>query len=801
RYEAGGRAGGTSYGSARRSGNYLVAQTNGVMNAVQGTHCLVHYDPAVAHQLGGGALAAPDFAVVVADAFDLVYAAYRDAGYDVPNYVRSNVDLFLTAVELDRRADIYLSDTDNTYKEAFYSWKTKNYYLPTSFASADDAKFTLAHELFHAIQNRIFTGPAMAANRWLFEMTAEYASRKAPWNETLSNAYLVELSAALGSVDEIHEYACAHLLLYLLGKTGGNFKSLWDTTLATSFTPHAALNTYAKNLASLSLNRLYAHFLEDILFDSDLADLAMPVSPTDWEGGNVVDKNLAIPAAEAAGWMKTRMPAFGSYPARVLIDLPDGVPDRVNARIYKAPYNDPKTAGGREPLDSFFTGETLPFVSTSLAATDSIYVLGYNYFGSAKSMRVWIRPLVLTMTQTPPAVVANTPCTFEAMVAPIPDCVQQLKAYWKPSDGSAWQVDTLSAQTQEFTYIHTFQTEADKTFQVTFELYGLDAEGRRQLIVSQTRNVPVDGRPSIQLVPSVARAEINQTVAFAAQVSNGPDHPVYRWTFGDGSPTVETTDPDADHVYTVAKTYTVTVGLADAAAPTVVLVQCTGQAVIEEPAHVVDPPPSPPPQAPGLDYSTLRRVDETRWWDGVRELYYLDAAGRRHGLYQAFLQSGSTSKPLEAGMYIHGRREGQWLAYQQDGTGAIDRWEYQWDLAYGLNGQARQFSTLARFGGGGSPVHVYFDDSGVTHMNWPMAEILGQACVLHYMDGTYETVSFDAQGRRHGACTVHNSADRLLGQGTFTAGVKTGVWSYYEWSGGVATGVSYNHDKDPPNHK
>ncbi|MDX9982172.1 MAG: hypothetical protein RBU25_19285, partial [Lentisphaeria bacterium] len=82
RYEAGGRAGGTSYGSARRSGNYLVAQTNGVMNAVQGTHCLVHNDPAVAHQLGGGALAAPEFAVVVADAVDLGYAAYRAAGYD-----------------------------------------------------------------------------------------------------------------------------------------------------------------------------------------------------------------------------------------------------------------------------------------------------------------------------------------------------------------------------------------------------------------------------------------------------------------------------------------------------------------------------------------------------------------------------------------------------------------------------------------------------------------------------------------------------------------------------------------------
>jgi antitoxin component YwqK of YwqJK toxin-antitoxin module len=298
----------------------------------------------------------------------------------------------------------------------------------------------------------------------------------------------------------------------------------------------------------------------------------------------------------------------------------------------------------------------------------------------------------------------------------------------------------------------------------------------------------------------VARAEINQSVPFAAQVKNGPDNPVYHWTFGDGSATVDTLVPNAAHTYTTAGTYSVTVALADAAAPAVVLVQCAGQAVIEDPTHDVDPPVDPPPTAPGLNYATLRKVDETREWDGVREVYYLDAAGRRHGLYQAFLQSGSTSKPLEAGMYIHGRREGQWLAYQQNGTGAIDRWEYQWNLTYGLNGAAYEFITMARFSGG-SPLHVYFDETGVTRMEWPMDDIKGKACVLHYLDGSYETVSFDAQGRRHGACTVHNASDRLIGQGNFSAGVKTGAWSYYEWNGGTATGVTYNHDKDPPNQK
>lgn len=800
----GGRRSGAARGAMAQSGKYVVAVVSGNKYKVEGEHCVVYGDTSVDHKIGGTTTAPAVFGETVAQWFDTAFKNYRDANYDVPNYQRRPVNLFLTSVHLDRRATVYLSTASSTYAEAFYNWKTKKYYLPVTFSGNDEIRFTLSHEIFHAIQNRRFTGPGMAANRWLFEMTAEYAARKAAYDEPMSMEYGVWLGTGLGTMDDIHEYACAHFMHYLLGKTGGTFHDLWTNRLATSFTPHAALEAYVREHTNGSMSMLYAHYLRDLLFDTAVADLAqeemtMPLNGTPWGTGNEIDVQVPIVNSRAAGWLRTRLPP--SSPMRVLVELPDSVPAQVNASIYHAPYRDPKVAGGRDYLASYFSGETLPFTSAVLGANDSIYVLAYNYFGwSAKNLRVRIRPLTVTLTQAPPAAVAGEACTFKATVTPIPDSAQQLKTIWKTSDGAPWIIEEWPVNTPEFEFEHTFKTERTETFEVTFELYGLDADGRRRLIVSQTQGVPVEGRPAIQITPSVADAEIGHNVAFAAQVRNGPPNPRFRWTFGDGSTPVTTAEASAGRAYGAAGNYAVTVELSDAADPGTVLASARANAVIRQPVQEIEPPPEPIPAAPVLNYASLRRVDEERWWDGVREVYFLDAAGRKHGLYQAFIQRGGSSKPLDAGMYIHGRREGRWLAHQQDGSGSIDQWHYQWDLVQTFNGSAHEYRTMARFQAG-TPLHVHFDEVGVQHMDWPAPEIRGKACVLHFMDGSYETVSFDSQGRRHGPSTIHNAADRLIAEGNFSAGVKTGFWKYFEWSGGVATGVSYNHDKDPPNHE
>lgn len=790
----------TAYNAGEKAGKYVVAKINGNMVPVPGTHCVVYYDPAVTHLLGGGQTPAATFAALVATQFDAVYEAYTGRSWAVPTYENGSVDLFVASIDLDRRATIYLSDTANNYPEAFYSWKTKNYYIPVSFSGADEIKFTLAHELFHALQNQSFSGPSMAVNRWLFEMAAEYASRKAAYDGPLSTGYLVDLGVPLGSLDDIHEYACAHLLQYLLDEGSGTFTDLWRNRLGSSFTPRAALESYAKEATSRSLNRLYANFLEDVLFDSALPDLAMPVGSTDWGTGNVIDKSVTIPAAESAGWMKTKLPSFASYPARVLVDLPDGVPSQSNARIYAAPTGDPKQAGGRSPAGSFFSDETLPFVSTQLGDRDSVYATAYSYFGSGtKSLRVRIRPLIATVSQEPTAAVSGTPCNFTAVVSPIPDCAQMLKVYWKPADGSAWQIDTVTAQTTEFHYTHTYQCEKDTTFALTVEVHCLDADGRRRLLVSQEHPVAVGARPTLLLSPSVAQVEIGQDLTFTAQLANGPDTPEFQWTFGDGSTTLKTSTGDASHSYAAVGNYTATVAVVDTDDPGTVVAQCSAQVTVNDPVQNVDPPADPPPAAPALDYSQLTRVDETRWWDDVREVYFLDSAGRKHGLYQSFIQSGSSSRPLEAGMYIHGRQEGRWLVYLQDGSGTIEQRHFHWDQWIGIGSQARSVTAMARIGSG-SPLPVYFDDAGVVATDWPAA-VAGSSCAIYYADGSIETVAFDSAGRRQGACTMVDSSGRTIMTGSFAAGVKTGDWSYYSYSGATETGVTYKHDQDPPNQK
>jgi len=805
------RAGTTAYGRGRGSGKYTVANVSWIMDDVQGTHCVVYYDRTVSHELGTPVSAQP-FAQVVADSFDAAYKGYQLAGYDVPPYTTTSVDLFLTSMNLDRRADIYITDRDNTYKEPFYSWKTKNYYLPAKFDDADDVLFNMTHEMFHAIQNRKFSGPSMAANRWLFEMIAEYASRKAPHTRPLSTEYGLYLATPLGTINEIHEYSCAHLMDYLLKQAGGTFKSLWSTKLATSYTPYQALNSYAKSAAGMSLGRAHAHYLTAMMFDSDYADLVAPDTTAQVLGvpwaSNVIDTTFTIPKKNSAGWMKSKFPPF-ACPANVLVEILDDIPGHVNVRVFNAPVRDPKIAGGRTPLGSFFSGESLPFVSTRLATDqDSAYVTGYNYFGwTAETVHVRVRPLVVNVTQTPDPLVSGAECTFVGTVAPVPDCAQKLKVYWKLSDGTPWQIETVAKNTAQFEFKHTFAAEKDATFQVTFEVYCLDAGGRRRPLVKHTQDVAVSATPSILLFPNVIQAETEQNVALSAQVRNAPDTPGYQWTFGDVSSPVSTSGPAASHTYATAGSYAVTVALVDTAEPTVVLAQTSGRVVVLAPVQVVDDPPTGnDPDAPTLDYSKLKRVDETRFWDGVREVYFVDGAGRKHGLYQSSLESGMTSRPLDAGMYIHGRQEGQWRIHWQDGSDAIDSRHYHGGLWVGTNATARETRMMVSGRIDGAVTDIYLDGPGMEAQDWP-AYVAGRSCVLHYGDGTYETVAFDASGRRHGLCTLQHDVNvrdrglevRTISSGQFNAGVKTGFWKYLEWSGNTATGVTYNHSQDPPN--
>ena len=789
---------GDTLGLGERSGKYVVAKPTGTGN-VQGTHCVVYYDTKVAHKIGGASVSAFHFAEVVANHFDAVFGAYQSAGYNLPNYVRGSVDLFLTSVTLDRRADIYLSDAGNTYKEAFYSWKTKNFYIPATLGSEADIRFTLAHEMFHAIQNQVFSGPSMGANRWLMEMTAEYASRKAPYDEPLSIEYGVWLATRLGTLDDIHEYACAHLMHFLVGETGGTFLDLWNNRLAKSYTPHAALQAYVRDRTNGSLSGLYAHYLDAVLFDTAVADLAqeeltMPVNGTSWGAGNTIETTVTAPVDQAMGWMRTRKP--GTAPLRVLVELPDSVPPRINARIYRAPYGSPKTDGGREPLGSFFEGETLPFAGTVLGADDSIYVTSYNYWGGAKTMAVRIRPLNLAITQTPSAAVSGTPCVFKATVDLVPDSVQELRVHWMVTDGKPWQIDTLPADTREFEHEHTFEIDEDKAFQVTFELFGLDADGRRRLIAAQTLDVGVEAKPAVEIAPVVSRVEVGQAAQFTATVKNGPDNPRFRWTFDEESPAVEENIGAAAHAYDLAGDYTVSVSLMDAAAPAVVLAQCQALVVVNAPPQVIDPGPDPDQDAPPLDYSKLRQVDQDRGfiWDDAREVFYVDAAGTKQGLYRSFLPRSDEMVPLEVGMYINGMKEGRWLVHWQDGSGRIEQRHFHNDLWVVSDSTAVEYNTIAQLSGG----QVVFEGELVVPTEWPAA-VAGGEWRINHLDGSYEEVAFDTAGRRHGHCVIRNAANQTLMEGDFAAGVKIGVWKYFR--GGGATGVSYNHNQDPPNHE
>lgn len=90
-------------------------------------------------------------------------------------------------------------------------------------------------------------------------------------------------------------------------------------------------------------------------------------------------------------------------------------------------------------------------------------------------------------------------------------------------------------------------------------------DSRGAVTVATSPIVVVQKLPTAQLSASSTTPSTGQTVTFDASGSNAPDVPPndqltgYTWSFGDGTPSVQTTNPTTTHTYPKAGRYTATV--------------------------------------------------------------------------------------------------------------------------------------------------------------------------------------------------------------------------------------------------
>ncbi len=178
-------------------------------------HARVVFDPTQPVSRGNIRIPAQDYAQLIADAGEAAYAAYKAAGFQVPE---EQWYIILNAAE---------------EPEALWSGWTGDVYLPSVFDDDEWVRYTVGHELFHAVQNAYYNIYSASSRRWWHEACATYAS----WHYVLNRGYpfrTPDINAwgypalPVSTVNEAHEYVTAELLAFIFARSGLAFKAHFD---------------------------------------------------------------------------------------------------------------------------------------------------------------------------------------------------------------------------------------------------------------------------------------------------------------------------------------------------------------------------------------------------------------------------------------------------------------------------------------------------------------------------------------------------------------------------------------------
>ena len=369
-------------------------------------------------------------------------------------------------------------------------------HIPTQHTiTPNQAKVTLAHELFHAVQAQYYgrSGMLFPSNSWWLEATAEYASFVAAWptpmrgvNEGCGSNYLTFSLDSTGKKstgwgwNREYEYVTSVWVNYLI-KSGVDFKELVESVAKAGIleSPTRALDSYLTVQGS-SLFHRYQKFAGWMLFSSNspiksaplatfrgdtAADIAINRSTLTQGEGKKEVYTFELPGAYSSKMWTIQLKANPT--AKVTAKMPivvkvEEITPEMEVDIFIVPqgerYLDPPV-----PAESFRAvdqsvrliaevGDLLCVSAVSGRFTDSIAEIVV----SDATVLLEIDPPKL------PDVELDTPYTFTFTAKNIPEDVKTVEFAWDFKDGSKTSAGSKKTSTDsegeaEVTINHTYK--------------------------------------------------------------------------------------------------------------------------------------------------------------------------------------------------------------------------------------------------------------------------------------------------------------------------------------------------------
>lgn len=747
------------------------------------------------------------FAQRCATYLDTAYHSYQTRGFPVADWrvVQKYDPRSGRMLQIDNRCGVYLEPTDGaSYNPAFKNFAMDN--RDYDKAGWPDVYLGAAHELFHMVQNQVFNMWTIESNIWVMDATCEYASRQVVWNETfLSDFSLVFTTAMTNSTEENHRYMMGAFLAYLIRLNQGNpaapqitFAEMW-ARIVSGKQCFQQIADYVQAVTKMPIEAHYHNFLLATLTNAAWAtEVQVGLPPvTLWSPADriALDETLRILNPVSMGVLHGRLlpKTYTGQPVVLAVEVRGGVPAGTMVNVFRRPAGSAQ-AGGIPPSGAFGPGTPATDAYTFISMRPDDYYL-VTAFGFQPGRTVDLRLTQVTVDMTPavlsPAEAQKT-YRFTAQVRNLPECVGPVEVEWDFKDGTDPYSFLLPvAPDLPFSITHKFLRNTPERYDVEFTM----RDRRRHCIVARgICRVDVIPATYIRLSPPTTSGPPAIPLALALGVQNPPVNPVYTWDFGDNSPVVTTAVPSTTHPFAVIGKYVVSVTLADASAPGDIMARTSGGAYIEDGAE------------------GLARIEEKgNCLVGMYDTYIYYALGNakvRYGKWKRYFQAYESIMEnvlIEEGEYAANRKEATWKRFSlakrvdqkvesvmnyvaDDFDGPV--YEYR-------NGRLVWSRHYVR--GVLEGRETYWDESGAVtfQTDWPSRHPLDQVYTIEWPRAIQnDPVILQEQcafvgGKRHGAYKRWNAAGILEAEGSFTQGVKTGVWKYY--SGGFTFTTNYGN--------
>jgi len=579
------------------------------------------------------------------------------------------------------------------------------------------------------------------------------------------------------------------------------FKDLWDA-IAGAWAPTATLDAYCQTHARASLLTLYRDFLHASMFNSDYP------GPIDLPGmfntvGDLVAESTLTIAADGTMtvlWTKPLWQASDPRPSVVVaVEFPSGIPGSVSANVYRYPTPATPVPGGLVPAATFTSASVEPvYQLVRYWPRDELYV---TVFGTVAGATVPVRLSQIGCTISPAALTKAEPnrlYNFQADIKNVPQCVGPVSVEWDFGDDSDPYYAHRSQVSSSYTVSHRFPDRgSDQSYAVTFELRD---RLKDHLLAQGTCPVGIlTAPPSFYIVPAGNQVTVGALVDFELRTTNPPGDARYVWNFSDDSSSQTTTGTELSRLFASAGSHTVSVAMYSAADMNNALARNSASVTVIQPANSSGLDHECVPDA-GIDYTKLRKVVEAEMGGGTN-VYYVDANGRRHGLFHTFYLYDDARKTYQTevcGLYVHGVQEGRWMEYWQDDTAIRREVHYLGGLRDGpdLGWESDGTQMWEQHW-----IHEHMEGDSIMFGLGPAGESYFPE--QHLPDGEYTEEISDETGAayescpfvdnlRHGTCTrrYESSSGSIEQQGTYTNGEKTGLWQYTD-SAGTTVNISH----------